>query len=360
MNDSSAAVDALVRESIRALDAYSVADADGLIKLDAMENPYGLPDELGAQLADQLRAVQINRYPDAHSVGLKRALQNAFALPDACAITLGNGSDELIQMLLLLVGGHRRIALAPTPTFSMYELITRATGGEFVGVPLRDDFSPDDDALLDAIARHRPTCIFLARPNNPSGNCFAAALIERIAQHADGLVVVDEAYFAFSRQSVVGLLARYENLMVLRTLSKSGMAGLRLGFLLSHPHWAAQLNKVRLPYNIGGLTQCAGEFCLAHHAVIEQQAAQIVRDRETLAAQLAALPGVRVYPSDANFLLVRTEQNAEQMHQSIKQHGVLIKCLHQPGALQNCLRVTVGLPAENLRLVEAFTAALTA
>ena len=354
-----AAIDALVRKEVRAVSAYHVPTAEGLIKLDAMENPHSLPAELQQPWLARLAEVEVNRYPDPQCAPLKRQLRATFDITDTASLVLGNGSDELIQMLALLVGGPGRVILAPTPTFSMYRLIAATTGSEFVGVPLGADFNLDGDALLDAMARHQPACVFLAYPNNPSGNCFDEAVIEKVLEQAPGLVVLDEAYFSFCRRSFLPRLEQFPNLLVMRTLSKSGMAGLRLGLLIAHPRWAAQLEKVRLPYNINSLTQCSAAFYLEHNDIMQRQAGQIISQRTEVFEQLANQPGVHPYPSEANFILFKLEQDAERVHNNLKAQGVLIKNLHGTAPpLQNCLRTTIGTESENTRFLKALNSSL--
>ena len=306
-----------------------------------------------------LSKVDINRYPDPDCRELKTQIRAAFDIADDCDLVLGNGSDELIQMLVLLVGGGR-VVLAPTPTFSMYRLITIAGGGAFIGVPLDADFHLDGEAILAAIAHHKPACIFFARPNNPSGNCFDETLILEVLSNAPGLVVVDEAYYDFCRETMLAHCADFPNLMVLRTLSKSGMAALRLGFLIAHPDWAAQIEKVRLPYNINALTQKSAAFYLAHHDFIQRQAADIVAQRAQVSAQLGKLRGVYPYPSDANFILFKLDCDGGQVYDRLKKHGVLVKNLHRDNSpLANCLRVTIGSEAENAQFLRALGESLT-
>ena len=354
MNSTPKHINALVRAEVRRLDAYYVPPAEKLVKLDAMENPYSLPAKLrGAWLA-RIKEVKFNRYPDPRCQALKALIRATFGIADADGLVLGNGSDELLQMLALLVGGPGRVILAPTPTFAMYRSISVASGSEFVGVPLGADFHLDGDALLDAMARHQPACVFLAYPNNPTGNCFDEGVIEEVLARAPGVVVVDEAYFAFCRRSFLSRLGQFPDLMVLRTLSKSGMAGLRLGMLIAHPQWTAQLEKVRLPYNISSLTQSSAAFCLEHHEIMQQQADRILAERKAMFARLATQPGVHPYPSDANFLLFKVHRDAEQIHTRLKERGVLIKNLHRPATpLENCLRVTIGTKLENPRFLNA-------
>lgn len=352
--DNDDLLDKLVPPLIRDLKPYHVPASRGMVKLDAMENPYQLPPALREAWLAALGSASINRYPDPGADELRQRIRRVFTVPDDSDIVLGNGSDELIQMLALLVGGPGRTFMAPAPSFSMYEMISLFTGTGFRMVPLKEDFSMDGEAMLDAIRESQPSCIFLAYPNNPTGNSFDDGIIGQIITEAPGLVVVDEAYFSFSGRTFLGRLPEARNLMVMRTLSKSGLAGLRLGMLMGDPAWIAQLDKVRLPYNINCLTQAGASFCLDHYDVLETQGATIRADREALFRQLDGISGVRAYPSDANFILVRLAVDATRVFEELKQRGVLVKNLHQPGGvLENCLRITVGAADENSALVSA-------
>ena len=352
----------LIRPEIQALKAYHVPDATGYVKLDAMENPYGWPEELKAQWCAVLRALAINRYPDPQAQALRDALKVSLAVPPGMELLLGNGSDELIQILLMSVARNGARVLAPTPTFVMYDLIARAVGMEFVGVPLAADFSLDAAAMLAAIRRHRPAVTFLAYPNNPTGNLFPRAAIEQILHASPGLVVLDEAYHAFAGESFMADLPRYDNLLVMRTLSKQGLAGLRLGMLAGAPAWLAEFDKLRLPYNINCLTQASAGFILQHESVLQRQVEVLRAERTQLFEVLANRPGVQVYPSAANFLLFRlTGRPAVAVFEGLKRRGVLIKNLAGAGgALAQCLRVTVGAPGENAALLAALDAELAA
>ena len=344
-----------VRPEIRALNAYHVPPSSGLIKLDAMENPYVWPEEVVEEWVSALREVSLNRYPDPAPQQLMSRLRDFSSVPDDAAVVLGNGSDELIQMIALALAGPGRKALAPDPAFSMYRMISLFAGLEFVGVPLRaDDFSLDTEAMLRAIEVHRPAVVLLDYPNNPSGRLFDANAVRRVIEAAPGLVVVDEAYQAFSGASLMSWLRDYPQLMILRTLSKMGLAGLRLGLLAGHPSWIAEIDKIRLPYNINVLTQVSAQFALGHRRMLEEQAARIRADRERLHEALCALPGLRVQRSHANFILFRVpDGEGDRVFAGLSERRVLIKNLGRSG-LRDCLRVTVGAPAEN----EAFIAAL--
>jgi len=350
----------LIRPEIRALKAYHVPDATGMVKLDAMENPYSWSPALRREWQDVLQSVALNRYPDPDARALRRRLRAALAVPDGMELLLGNGSDELIQIILMAVSKPGAVALAPTPTFVMYEMIATFTGMKFAGVPLAPDFSLDMPAMLEGIAAHRPAVVFLAYPNNPTGNLFARGDIERLLEKAPGLVVLDEAYHAFAGDSFMDRLGGYDNLLVMRTLSKQGLAGLRLGVLAGPPAWLVEFNKVRLPYNTGILTQASAEFALAHLALLDEQAARICADREKLYRSLASLPGVHAWPSKTNFILFRTDRrDAGQVFEGLRARGVLIKNLNSAGgALKSCLRVTIGTPEENDLFLRALEAAL--
>jgi len=345
-----------VRPEIRALSAYHVPNASGLIKLDAMENPYGWPPEMVNQWLQTLRQTELNRYPDPAARDLKDRIRTAMAVPEDAEILLGNGSDEIIQMVLLALAGPQHTVLSVEPGFVMYHMIATFAGMQYVGVPLHADFSLDQDAVLAAIADHQPAIVFLAYPNNPTGNLFSVAEIEAIIQATPGVVIVDEAYHAFADESFMPRVMEYDNLLVMRTVSKMGLAGLRLGMLAGPAAWLAEFEKVRLPYNINVLTQASAEFALQHAEILRAQTEQIKQDRTWLDQALRHIEGLTVYPSRANFILFRVPVGqAGIIFDGLKERGVLVKNLDKAGGLlTDCLRVTVGTPAEN----EAFIAAL--
>jgi len=343
----------LLRREILDLHAYHVSDSTGYVKLDAMENPYRLPHELRDKIADAVAAAAINRYPDPTAASLKEKIRGVLDLPDGMEVLLGNGSDELIQLLALALNKPGAALLGVEPSFVMYRMIATFTGMRYVSVPLAEDFSLDLSATLAAIRREQPALVFLAYPNNPTGNLFPADAVAQIIEAAQGLVVVDEAYYAFASDSFIPHLARYPNLLVMRTFSKLGMAGLRLGFLAGSAAWLEQLEKLRLPYNVGVLPQVVAEKLLEHHEVLLQQAEQIKLDRATLYRQLSEIAAIQTYPSEANFLLFRVA-HATEIFDGLKQRGVLIKNLHGGHPmLSGCLRVTVGTPDECAKFVAA-------
>jgi histidinol-phosphate aminotransferase len=356
MNALSDFVATVVRPEIRALTAYEVANAAGLIKLDAMENPYRLPPDVRAKIAAAVTDVPVNRYPDGGAASVKAALREAFAIPESFGLVLGNGSDELIQMLTVAVAAPGVTIMAPDPSFVMYRLNAIYTAARFVGVPLAADFALDPQAMLEAIDREQPALIFLAYPNNPTGNLFAPEHIEAVLRAAPGLVVVDEAYHAFAGTSFLPRLSEFPNLVVLRTVSKIGMAGLRLGYAIAAREWTAELEKIRQPYNLNALTQAVAPVLLREGALLEAQAASIKAERSRVAATLAALPGVEVFTTHTNFVLMRVP-DAPRWFDRLRQAGILVKNLHgwHP-LLTNCLRITVGTPEENDAVLAALPA----
>jgi len=346
-------VAAVVRPEIRALTAYAVAKAEGQIKLDANESPYPLAEALRAKVAAAVAAVPFNRYPDGGADAVIAALRAAAGVPATLGMLLGNGSDELIEIITCALARPGAAMLVPEPTFVMYRMNALYAGMRYVGVPLAANFELDVDAMLAAIARERPALVFLASPNNPTGNRFRTADVLRILRAAPGLVVVDEAYTAYAGESLLARVAEFPNLLVLRTVSKIGMAALRLGYAVAAPEWIAQLNKVRQPYNLNALTQAAAQVLLAERAVVDGQVAAIVAERGRLAAALARIPGVEVFPAHANFVLVRLP-DAPAWFARLAAAGILVKNLH--GAhplLAQCLRITIGTPAENDALLSA-------
>lgn len=350
-----------IRPEIQALKAYHVPDAGKLIKLDAMENPYRWPDELVDQWLETLRDVELNRYPDPGAQQLTGQLKQAMQVPAGMQLVLGNGSDELIQMLALSVARPERVVLAPDPTFVMYRMIAEVAGMRYQGVPLADDFGLDVDAMRAAIGQHQPAIVFLAYPNNPTGTLFDAGAVEEVIRCAPGLVVVDEAYAPFTDASFMPRLGEFPNLLVLRTVSKMGLAGLRLGLLAGSPDWLGEVDKTRLPYNINILTQVSALFALQHKAVLDEQAARIRADRAGMLDALSAMQGVQAFPSDANFVLFKVpDGSADRVFDSLRRQGVLIKNLNPAGGrLTDCLRVTVGKPEENQVFLAALQTALT-
>jgi histidinol-phosphate aminotransferase len=351
-----------IRPDVQQVGSYHVSDASGYLKLDAMENPYRLPPALRSELGQLLAELMLNRYPDASYGALKARICATLGVPAGFDVMLGNGSDELISIIAsaCALSPRRAVMLGPVPAFVMVARSAQFAGMDFVGVPLRLDFTLDLPAMLAAIALHRPSVVFLAYPNNPTGNLFEAADIVQIVQAVKehGIVVVDEAYEPFAQRSFMARLPEFPNLIVMRTLSKLGLAGIRLGYMSGAPALLAQFDKVRPPYNVNVLTEAAALFALDHVDILNAQAAALNAARGELATRLASLPGVQVFPSAANFLLIRV-LDADAVHAKLLARMILIKNMGKMHELlRNCLRITVSTPEENSLLFDALAAAL--
>jgi histidinol-phosphate aminotransferase len=345
----------LVRPEILALRAYHVADAEGMVKLDAMENPYPLPPALRRELAEVLSRVELNRYPEPTGRKLRALIGRKMNVPQGMELLLGNGSDDLIQIVSLALARPGAVAMYPSPTFVMYSMNAVFTGMKGIAVPLREDYSFDADAFIERMQADKPALVFIAYPNNPTGVLYPEEEIARVIRACPGLVVLDEAYHAFARKSFMPRLSEFPNLVVVRTVSKLGLAGIRLGYMAGRPEWIREFNKVRQAYNVNVLTQAAALFVLERLQVLEEQAERIRADRAALGEAIAALSGARVFPSEANFFLVRVP-DADATYASLRRQGVLVRNLH-PG-LENCLRINVGTPDENRILLTALREAL--
>jgi histidinol-phosphate aminotransferase len=326
-----------------------------MVKLDAMENPYPLPPALRRELAEVLARVDLNRYPEPTGKKLRALIARKMRVPAGMELLLGNGSDDLIQIVSLALARPGAVAMYPAPTFVMYSLNAIFTGMRGIGVPLRQDFSFDADAFIERMRVEKPALVFIAYPNNPTGVLYPEEKVVDVIRACPGLVVVDEAYHVFARKTFMPRLAEFPNLVVVRTVSKLGLAGIRLGYMAGRPEWIREFNKVRQAYNVNVLTQAAALFALERLDVLEEQAARIRADRALLGEAIAALPGTRVFPSEANFFLVRVK-DADATYDALRRQGVLVRNLH-PG-LDNCLRINVGTPDENRILLTALREAL--
>jgi len=348
----------LIRHDVQGLHAYAIQPSAGMVKLDAMENPYPMPPQLRARLGERLAGLALNRYPGERIHDLRAALAAHAGMPEGFELMLGNGSDELISMIAMACDVPGAGILAPVPGFVMYAMSAQLQGLKFTGVPLTADFELDERAMLEAIERGRPSVIYLAYPNNPTANLWDDAVIERIVEAAPGLVVIDEAYQPFASRSYLDRLQRHQHVLLMRTMSKFGLAGVRIGYLIGRKGLVAELEKVRPPYNISVLNAEAALFALEHADVFAAQAAQIRGQRSALLAELGRLPGVKPWPSDANMILVRVP-DAALAFAGLKERRVLVKnvsTMHP--LLANCLRLTVGTPDENAQLLAALQACL--
>jgi len=335
----------LLRPSVKDLIPYQVEKVDHRIKMDANEYPYPWPPDLLSAVMEQLRRIDLNRYPDPAAEGLRDLLARQLQVKPA-QIMLGNGSDELIQCILLAFGGPEVKTLSPVPTFAMYEIISKSTGCPFIGVPLDPDLDLDIPAMRSVIEKEQPRILFLAYPNNPTGNCFRRESMEVLLREFEGVLVVDEAYFDFSGKSFLDHLSGQENLLILRTLSKIGLAGLRVGILVGQESLIQLILKVRLPYNLNTFSQIAAQVVLSQRDFMGNQRQILIRERERLFNALRGLNGIRPYPSEANFILFWAK-DSQGTFKGLLSQGILVRAFGTTGPLKNHLRVTVGRPEEN-------------
>ena len=350
-----------IRQDVQSMHAYAIQDSVGMVKLDAMENPFRLPPALQKALGERLGALALNRYPDGRVNDLRSALAAHAGMPEGYDIMLGNGSDELISLLALACDVPGASVLAPVPGFVMYAMSAQLQGLDFHGVPLTVDFELDEAAMLDAIAAHKPSIVYLAYPNNPTGNLWNDESIEKIiiSQGAQGgLVVMDEAYQPFASQTYLDRMVKHAHVLLMRTLSKFGLAGVRLGYMMGPKALIAEIDKVRPPYNISVLNYECGLFALSHADVFADQAKALRSQRDALQRALADLPGAQPFPSEANMILVRVA-DAAQTFDKLKAQGILVKNVSKlHPLLNNCLRLTVGTESENNQLLLALKDAL--
>ena len=340
-----------LRSDIKNIDAYHVPVSKDMIKLDAMESPFGVPEDLKVEFLKCIEQSEVNRYPEADPSPLKDTLRSLMDIPDEFGILLGNGSDELIQLLALACSKDDLI-MSFEPSFVMYELVSKYVNLEYFGVQLDSNFDINlSDALL-IIEREKPKIIFIAYPNNPTGNCFDYDAIIEIIKSTNSMVILDEAYYAYSDKSFLSEISNFPNLLVLRTISKIGFAGLRLGLLIGDQETIAQLNKLRLPYNINALTQTSANFLLQDKQRIINNAQIIIEERRRLAHELSLFSKFKVYPSQTNFILVHSE-DANSLHTALKENGILIKGFPKGSKLSDFIRISVSEPVENNILLDA-------
>ncbi len=338
-----------LRPDIKAVNAYHAPPSTNMVKLDAMESPFPLSDELTGQYLTYLADAQLNRYPNASANELQQTLRKLMDIPDEFGVLLGNGSDELIQLLALACDAQD-IVLSVEPSFVMYEMIAKFAHLNYQSIPLTNDFEIDAGAMQKAIETHNPKLIFIAYPNNPTGNVFNRTVIERIITSTKAMVVLDEAYYAYATDSFLADIAQYPNLVLLRTISKIGFAGLRLGLLIATQDTVSQLDKLRLPYNINTLTQVSANFLLQEKNTINANVSIILAERQTLFDELVKINFLKVHLSQANFILFKAP-NANELFEFLKENSILIKNLSATKQLTDCLRVTIGTEEQNQKFI---------
>ena len=347
-----------LRADVQGMHGYAVQPSAGFVKVDTMENPFRLPADLRRALGERLAEVALNRYPAERGDVLRAELAKHANMPEGCDIMLGNGSDELISLLTLAADVPGNVVMAPLPGFVMYEMSAKLQDLKFVGVPLTPDFELDGPAMLAAVREHQPALLYIAYPNNPTANLWNDDVVDAIIESAPGLVVIDEAYQPFAARDSLDRLRRHEHVVLMRTMSKFGLAGVRIGYMMGRKSLIAEIDKLRPPFNVSVLNCEAALFALEHVAEYAKQAATIRAEREKLYAEIAKLPAVHPFPSEANMILARVP-DARRVFEGMRARGVLVKNvsgLHP--LLANCIRVTIGTPEENPQTLAALRGAL--
>jgi len=325
----------LVKKSIQKLKPYHIENTPCRIKLDAMENPYPLSKALMKKVLEGIKGIKINRYPDPLASRLKDIIASDIKAP-IDNIIIGNGSGEHGDRVLLSI-----------PTFSMYGIIARSLSLMPEGVPLDKNWELPLNKFLSDMERIKPKVIFISYPNNPTGNSFDRESILKVLEKATGIVVIDEAYYNFSRKTFLPYLKEYKNLIILRTLSKIGMAGLRVGYLMADKEICQELNKVRLPYNSNALSQEIASIILENRTEIQKQIGAIISERDRLMEGFKEIKGIEPYPSETNFILFKIDRDSKEVFDRLSDNGILVRNFGNDDYLKNCLRVTIGTSEEN-------------
>ncbi len=340
----------LVQPNIKKLKAYHVDTVDCETMLHANESPYAPPEEIIEILKNEPKGFQLNRYPDPNCDGLKSVICENLGV-DKNQLVIGNGSDELIQLIMQIFCGPGDCIAFPEPTFAMYSIIAQGMGVEAVKVPLDEQWDFKSQTFLEAINKHKPKVLFFSFPNNPTGNCFSESALTEILESFPGIVVLDEAYYDFSRTTFLPRLASHNNLIIMRSLSKIGLAGLRVGYGIADPEIINQIDKIRLPYNSNTVSQTIAEKLLRHFGSVKKQIDSIIQERSRMYTKLSGLDALHVYRSDSNFLLFKVKQEGLSIFKDLAENGILVRDLGAHPRLKNCLRVTIGTPQENDRFL---------
>lgn len=341
-----------IRDDLADLKPYSVPVVKTRIELDKNENPWNLPAEILSEIQNALQNFKFNRYPDIAATELRRTIASYYGL-DMDEVLVGSGSNEVILDLMLAFGGAGRVALTLEPTYSMHSIIARISGTRVESLPLTPDFAIDVENALSRISEIEPNVIFVCNPNNPTGNLVDGQVVEEFLK-SNALVIVDEAYGEFSKESVLNFLSESPNLAIVKTFSKAfRLASLRVGYLLANRELVEELQRVKLSYNVNAFSQMVAQIVFSKRHLLEGAVEEIIGERERLFRELNKMAGLTAYPSQTNFILFRTERDAGEIFDGLVKEGILLRNFsHKPG-LENCLRVTVGTQQENDDFLEA-------
>jgi len=346
----------LVSEKVKNLKAYQVEDVKEGIKLHANENPYPTSPEFTKIILNCLKNLDLNRYPDPDCKILKKTISNIIKTPTNQLI-IGNGSDELIQNIMQIFCNEGDTIAFPDPTFAMYYIIAKGMGLKVEAYPLNKEWDFNAKQLLNHLLSTKARLVFISYPNNPTGNCFSRKEIQELIENYQGIVVLDEAYYDFSGLTFLDQMQNHNNLVILRSLSKIGLAGLRVGYGIFPSELADEINKVRMPYNSNSISQFAAAELLKNFSLVQNQIDSIKNERNRLLTELSKMKSITTFPSDSNFILFKAANNGEKLFYDLMENGVLIRNLGSHPMLNNCLRVTIGTKLENDQFLERLTQA---
>lgn len=343
----------LVKPEILKLSPYTIEMHPYRIKLNQNESPYDLPEEVKDALLEKVRELAWSRYPRPFPEELYDTLANDLQLDEEIGMVIGNGSNELLQMVLLASAPPGATVIVPTPTFTLYRMTSTILGARVIEVLPKDDLTFDADRIIKAAKENGAKIIFLCRPNNPTGGLIPLQDVSKIARETEGLLVLDEAYYEFSGETALSLLKEFGNIVILRTFSKAlGAAGLRIGYLLGQAPLVNQIAKAKLPYNLNIISQEAALVILRNKGLLEKRVEEIISSREYLYKELARIKGISPFPSSANFICFRAEKPAKALFKALLEKGILIRDVSHYPMLSDCLRVTVGTKKENREFIK--------
>ena len=340
----------LIKENVRSLKPYSIENIRTEVKLHANESPFPPSKELYDLFAASLKNFPLNRYPDPDSKNLKESIAKRLDTKTD-HLVIGNGSDEIILLLLQVFCMEEDTIIIPDPTFAMYAIISQSLGIKTKNIPLDSNWDFNASLLLEAAEKNKSRLIFLSYPNNPTGNCFSETEVRNVIEQFKGIVVIDEAYYDFSKKSFISEIKNHNNLVILRSFSKIGLAAMRVGFGVANPLIIQEINKVRLPYNSNMLSQSFAEHLINNFQVVQKQIDSILEERNRLIDELKKINSITVFPTDSNFILFKTERSADELFTHLIYNGILVRNLSSHPKLHNCLRVTVGTINENNRFI---------
>ncbi len=342
-----------IKPGVRALSAYTLAPIEAPVKMNQNENPFGMPEAIRDEVMRRMMAIDWARYPDFVPTRLLEKLAIYTGWP-ADGLMAGNGSNEMIQSVVnASIEPGRRVVL-PEPTFSVYRQVITVAGGEVIPVPLTPDLSFDIGLLSEAISRHQPTLTIICSPNNPTGCTITRNDLAMLLNISRGLVVVDQAYLEIGGEDCRPLLSDHANLVILRTFSKAmAMGGLRVGYCLASPELTREFNKARMPYSLNMFSMTAAEVALDRRELLQPLVAAMADERDRLFADLQRIDGLQPFPSAANFFAVKTRIAPERLFAELLKRGFLIRDISKSPMLSGFVRISVGTPDENNRLIAA-------